>query len=101
MNCGHAAQHFVARELQAHRHVAAALRLAHCFHAATHDFLFVVSANRHPNAKEDDDYDQECERKYEQAHSESSRASSLSPRDQKRTVPSSKLRVLEIEHRDR
>jgi len=77
MNGWHAAQHLVARELQAHRHVAATLRLAHRFHAATHDFLLVVGADRHPNAKKDDDDDQECERKYERAHSESSKASCL------------------------
>jgi hypothetical protein len=81
MNSGHAAQHFVARQLQAHRDVAATLRLAHRFHTATHDFLFCVAAERHPNTKEDDDDDQECEREYEQSHNESSRTSSLSLRD--------------------
>ena len=70
MNRRHAAQHFVARQLQAHRHVATALRLAHRFHAAAHDFLLRVAPDHRPNTEEDDDDDQECERKYEQAHSD-------------------------------
>ena len=91
MNRGDAAEHLVARQLQPQGHIAAALGLAHRFHAATHDFLLVVAAGDHPDAQDDHHDDQERERENQHAHSESSSTTQPFEHELQTTAPS-KLR---------
>ncbi len=55
----HSTHHFVADEFQAKSDVTAAFRFVHCAHALADLFLAALGAGKNPDAKKNDNHDQE------------------------------------------